>query len=325
MMVLGITCMVAWLLTLWLASDKSPLTILDAPNERSLHEHPTPRTGGLAILISIAMAWLLLAYLYHWPDAMSWIAGTALLVAAVSLIDDLKELSPLLRILVHAVAAVILIVGDLSLAGVVGVIFTWFAIVWMLNLYNFMDGIDGFAGGMTCFGFAFLATAGWMSGAEVYALYSASVAVAALGFLMLNFPPAKIFMGDAGSATLGLLAAAFSLWGMHDGLFVWWFPVLVFSPFIVDATVTLMRRIFNRERIWEAHRSHYYQQLVQAGWGHKKTVLAEYLLMILCGVSGLLALQLQKPTLTAAMLLVWMTAYGIAAVLIRRTVLKGAE
>ncbi len=125
-------------------------------------------------------------------------------------------------------------------------------------------------------------------------------------------------MGDVGSAMLGLLAAAFSLWGISDGIFSWWFPVLVFSPFVVDATVTLIRRILNRERIWEAHRSHYYQQLVQSGWGHKKTVLAEYTMMICCGVSGLLAQLCNEPALTAAVLLAWAVVYGAVAVWVHR-------
>jgi len=318
MMALAAAFLTALLLTLWLASDKSPLIILDAPNERSLHEHPTPRTGGLAMLVAIATGWLLLVYLNSWPDAMIWVAGAALLVAAVSLLDDLKELPPLLRISVHAVAATLLIVGNLSLAGVIGAVISWFGIVWMLNLYNFMDGMDGFAGGMTWIGFGFLAIAGWLVGAETYALYSATIGLAALGFLMVNFPPARIFMGDAGSATLGLLAAAFSLWGIRDGLFAWWFPVLVFSPFVVDATITLMRRIINRERIWEAHRSHYYQQLVQSGWGHKKTVLAEYAVMILCGVSGLFAEQTKMPVFTVAVLAAWAIIYGVIAAFIHR-------
>ena len=116
-------------------------------------------------------------------------------------------------------------------------------------------------------------------------------------------------MGDIGSATLGLLTAAFSLWGIQLGLFEPWFPLLVFSPFVVDATVTLMRRMLNRERIWEAHRSHYYQRLVTLGWGHKKTVLAEYLLMFLVGLSAIGALLIQTPLFTYSILFVWCGCY----------------
>jgi len=297
-----------------LLSHLSPLKIFDAPNERSLHEIPTPRTGGVAIILAVFMTWLVQAWLYGMPEVMEWIVVATLLVAGVSFIDDLRELSPLIRILIHALAAVVLLVGGMVMFdGAFGMLFTWFAIVWMLNLYNFMDGMDGFAGGMTLFGFAFLAAAGWLQGADEYAIYAALVAIAALGFLCVNFPPAKIFMGDLGSATLGLMAAAFSLWGIRDGLFAWWFPLLIFSPFIVDATVTLIRRILNRERIWEAHRSHYYQRLVQMGWGHRKTVLAEYMMMLLAGASALLALQLNQPVLTTAVMLVWGVIYLLIA------------
>ncbi|MDQ6998487.1 MAG: glycosyltransferase family 4 protein [Mariprofundus sp.] len=319
MIVLMVSAVLALLLTLWLISDKSPLTIMDTPNERSLHAQPTPRSGGVAILIAISFTWLILTYIESWPQTMSWIAVAAALIATISLLDDLCELSPLHRILVHGIAAVILIVGEMILFdGWFGAIFTWFAIVWMLNLYNFMDGMDGFAGGMTLLGFGFRALAAWLQGGSEYALYAGVVATAALGFLCVNFPPARIFMGDAGSATLGLLAAAFSLWGIHDGFFVWWFPLLVFSPFVVDATVTLIRRIMNKERIWEAHRSHYYQRLVQLGWGHKKTVLAEYVLMVLAGSSGLLLIFSHNNVLTYAVLLGWVLLYVLLAIQVHR-------
>ena len=96
-------------------------------------------------------------------------------------------------------------------------------------------------------------------------------------------------MGDVGSSTLGLLAAAFSLWGARDGVFPFWVAILVFSPFIADASVTLVRRLLRGEKIWQAHKTHYYQKLVQAGWGHRKTVLVEYAIMIGCGITALLS------------------------------------
>lgn len=307
------------ILSLLLISRYSPLKVLDTPNERSLHETPTPRTGGVAIILAVFIGWGFESFLYGVPETMGWIAASALLVAGISFVDDLRELSALIRIVVHAVAAVVLIAGGLIMfEGWMGVLLTWFAIVWMLNLYNFMDGMDGFAGGMTLFGFSFLAFAGWLQGENEYAMFTSMVAAAALGFLCVNFPPAKIFMGDVGSATLGLIASGFSLWGINDGIFAWWFPVLVFSPFVVDATVTLIRRGLNRERIWEAHRSHYYQRLVQMGWGHKKTVLAEYLVMVLAGASALIALTLNEPLLVTIILAVWTLVYLLLAIWVHR-------
>lgn len=307
------------LLCRWLLSARSPLRILDTPNERSLHAAPTPRTGGVAIICASFAAWGLMAWLGGMPASMVWIAAAALLVAGISFVDDLLDLSALVRIIVHGLAALLLVGSELVLFdGWIGALFTWFAIVWMLNLYNFMDGMDGFAGGMALFGFGFMAVAGWMQGAIEYALYASVVAAAAAGFLTVNFPPARIFMGDVGSATLGLLAAAFGLWGIRDHLFDWWFPLLLFSPFVIDATVTLMRRIIRRERIWEAHRSHYYQRLVRLGWGHKKTVLAEYALMAAAGGSALFALHVDSPLVTKGLLIGWAVIYLFIAIRVDR-------
>lgn len=282
---------IAVILTGWLASGYSPLAILDHPNERSLHARPTPRSGGIAILVAVGMGWAVLLDGYGLPQGMGWIMSAAGLVAVVSLLDDLIGLRARTRFVVHLLAAGLILAGGLGLSwGWGGWIISLFGIVWMLNLFNFMDGMDGFAGGMALAGFGFLGWAGHMADAGSYAMYCWVIGAASLGFLVFNFPPARIFMGDAGSATLGLLAAALSLWGVRLQLFPIWFPVLVFSPFIVDATVTLVRRGLRGERIWLAHREHYYQRLVQAGWGHRHTVLVEYMLMALAGGSGIWAL-----------------------------------
>jgi len=187
----------------------------------------------------------------------------------------------------------------------------------MINLYNFMDGMDGFAGGMTLFGFLFLGAGGYLAGDSQYAWMCWTVVAAATGFLVFNFPPARIFMGDTGSATLGALAAALSLWGIHSGLFPFWFPVLVFSAFIVDATVTLIRRALRGEKVWQAHREHYYQRLVQAGWGHRKTVLAEYLLMLMTGASALSLLGF-SPDYQGILLGFWIIVYLCIALYVDR-------
>ncbi|VAX08681.1 Undecaprenyl-phosphate alpha-N-acetylglucosaminyl 1-phosphate transferase [hydrothermal vent metagenome] len=309
MIAMALAFLAAALLSLWFSSAHTPLHILDAPNERSLHEHPIHRTGGLAILAGVLIGWLLLTMQSGWPASMSWIATAAALIAGVSLVDDIKELSPLTRLVVHGLAAVVLMVGGLVIpGGLFGLILTALAIVWALNLFNFMDGMDGFAGGMAAFGFGFLAIAGWLQGDIQYALYCSVVSAASVGFLCLNFPPARIFMGDTGAATLGLLAAACSLWGIRNELFPLWFPLMVFSPFIVDATVTLIRRALRRECIWEAHCTHYYQRLVKSvGWSHRKTVLWEYLLMFSVGASALLALF--NVQFVPACLLFWCIAY----------------
>ncbi len=190
-------------------------------------------------------------------------------------------------------------------------------VVWMINMYNFMDGMDGFAGGMAVSGFVTFSLFGWLAGHEQYATVSAITAAAAAGFLCFNFPPARIFMGDIGSSTLGLLAAMFSLWGVKDGVFPFWISLLVFSPFLADATVTLLRRLWRREAVWQAHKTHYYQQLVMAGWGHRKTVILEYVIMIGCGATALWGSR-QSGAVQAAMLMSWVVFYALFFFIVSR-------
>jgi len=264
-------------------------------------------------MLAIAAGWGWLLATRDMPVPLPWVMAAAASVAVVSLLDDLYELSAWMRLPIHMLAAILILLGGIALPwGWPGWIISLLGIVWMLNLYNFMDGMDGFAGGMTVAGFAFLGVVGWWGGAQTYALYCWTVAAGALGFLMFNFPPARIFMGDVGSATLGLLVAGFSLCVVHDGLFPLWFPLLVFSPFVVDATVTLIRRMLHKEKVWQAHRTHYYQRLVQAGWGHKKTVLAEYALMLGTGLSAIV--MLSHPGWRVASLIVWSIIYILSAI-----------
>ena len=292
------------LLTRYFMRSTTILPIFDTPNSRSLHRYPIPITGGIAILMAITLSIAIMIPLYLPLPYYGWKLGiSSLLIAVVSFIDDCHHLSALLRLVIHFLAAYLLIwSGELELASLVlpGIEWHWsiFAqisisllfIVWMINLYNFMDGMDGFAGGMAVIGFGTLAILGKLAEQPVFMVLNLIIASANGGFLLFNFPPARIFMGDTGASTLGFLAAALSLWGDHEGIFPLWIAVLIFSPFIVDASVTLLRRILTREKFWVAHKSHYYQRLVELGWGHKRTVLLEYLLMIACSITAMLAL-----------------------------------
>lgn len=254
--------------------------ILDHPNERSLHQRPVPRIGGIGIAAGIAASVPFVSQVEWWP---LWL-GACFLVG-ISFLDDIIGLPIIGRLLVHFVAAGGAAAGLLlNHTGVGWVSLAIVAIVWMTNLYNFMDGMDGLAGGMAVFGFGFLAIASWFAENSPLALVNALIAAAAGAFLLFNFHPARMFLGDAGSTTFGFLAAGLGLIGWRDGTWSLWFPALIFSPFIVDATVTLVRRAVQGERFWQAHRTHYYQRLVLSGWGHRKTVLTEYGLMVLCGV-----------------------------------------
>jgi UDP-N-acetylmuramyl pentapeptide phosphotransferase/UDP-N-acetylglucosamine-1-phosphate transferase len=316
-------------LTRYLCDPNSRLRVIDRPTERSLHDKPVPRGGGLAILGACLAALVATGAVLGFAADVTWVAAGAVLVAVVSYWDDRSGLRASVRLAAHVIAAALLVVGGIGLTHVVlpGLSFPmteWllvgFAVlftVWMTNLYNFMDGMDGFAGGMAVIGFATFALFGWRSGHESFATVSLVLAAASSGFLVFNFPPARIFMGDVGSSTLGFLAAGLSIWGARDGVFPHWVTVLVFSPFIVDATVTLFRRIIRGERFWEAHRSHYYQRLVRLGWGHRKTVLWEYVLMLASAASALWAVSL-PPLGQWALILVWATVYTALGVLVSR-------
>lgn len=279
-----LTAFTATLVTVWwLIRSRFSTFALDHPNQRSLHAAPIPRTGGIGLHLGVLLAWALIApnLPFH-----TWIAFALLLL--VSLIDDLRGVPIVLRLAAH-----LLIVGALAAGllyadfGMLAVIVATLAITWMTNLYNFMDGSDGMAGGMAVFGFTFYAVAAWLAGSTAFALFNLSIAAAAAAFLVFNFHPARIFMGDVGSIPLGFLAGALGVIGWQHGFWTWWFPLIIFAPFIVDASVTLTRRLLRGERFWKAHRDHYYQRLVQLGWGHRGTALAEYALML---VSGLFAL-----------------------------------
>jgi UDP-N-acetylmuramyl pentapeptide phosphotransferase/UDP-N-acetylglucosamine-1-phosphate transferase len=284
-----LTAFAATLVTVWwLIRSRLSTFVLDHPNRRSLHRMPVPRTGGIGVHLGIVLAWMVVAPSLPLP---AWIAFVLLLL--ISFIDDVRGVPAVLRLAAHLLAAGIVAASLLPVEfGAPVVLMAVIAIAWMTNLYNFMDGCDGLAGGMTLFGFSFYGIAAWLGGSTAFALLNLSIAAAAAAFLLFNFHPARVFLGDIGSVPLGYLAAAFGMIGWLQGDWTLWFPVLVFSPFIVDASITLARRLWRRERVWEAHRDHYYQRLVQLGWGHRKTVLIEYTVMIAVGLTGLLGLWL---------------------------------
>jgi UDP-N-acetylmuramyl pentapeptide phosphotransferase/UDP-N-acetylglucosamine-1-phosphate transferase len=319
--------LVSAVLTRWLCSPGGRLQRLDHPGERSLHERPTPRVGGLAIVIGIAAGLGVVAPSVGTPT-LTTLVGAAILVAGVSLADDLRSVGAGWRMLVHLLAAGLLLADPWGrgaslpeqLTGAPGWI-AWpallLALTWMTNLFNFMDGMDGFAAGMAVIGFATLAgLAGW-SQAPALTLTCLVVSGAAAGFLIFNFPPARIFMGDVGSATLGFLAAGCLLWGARAQAFPAELGLLAFSPFVADATVTLIRRIFQGEPVWRAHRSHYYQRLVLAGLGHRRTVLWEYALMLSTSLTALL-LRDAGQRLRMVALALWAGIYILLALLVDR-------
>jgi UDP-N-acetylmuramyl pentapeptide phosphotransferase/UDP-N-acetylglucosamine-1-phosphate transferase len=296
--------MVSFLVLRWLLSSRPEGLPLDHPNERSLHDTPVPRSGGIGIMAGIFVAGMLLAS--QWPLLLAC-AG---LLALLSFLDDLRGLSAAVRLAAHLMVALAFTLGafpDLPLLWIAVLVV---ATVWTINLYNFMDGSDGLAGGMALVGFVTYGVAAWTAGLPSLALLSWSVAASALAFLLFNFPPARIFMGDVGSVPLGFLAAALGIEGWHANAWPLWFPVLVFSPFIVDATLTLAKRLLRGERVWEAHREHYYQKLVRMGKGHRQTALAEYVIMAACALSALWGMR-QTAVVQTLLLLCWAVIYAL--------------
>lgn len=291
-----IAAAVAWVALAILVGNAARLP-LDQPNARSLHAQAVPRVGGVAVWAGwlAGTVWL--------PGPKLWLTPLLALVA-ISLLDDHRGVHPGLRLAVHFGAAA----GWVWLAApAINPIVAVLVIVWMANLYNFMDGSDGLAGAMTVIGFGAYALAGWLAASPMSALFLAIVAAAA-PFLIYNLPPARVFLGDVGSVPLGFLAAVFGMTGWLEGWWPVWFPVLAFLPFIADASVTLTARLLRGARVWEAHRDHSYQRLVQSGWGHGRTLALYAGLMV--GAAG-----------SAVATLLWAPGAGVVAVAVWAAIL----
>jgi UDP-N-acetylmuramyl pentapeptide phosphotransferase/UDP-N-acetylglucosamine-1-phosphate transferase len=254
--------------------------VLDRPNARSSHTAPTPRGGGIAVMAALLPAWSLLALVAAPPATLAAVLGAAGL-ALVSFADDLRPRPALLRLLAQ-IAAVALGLGFLPGAGgvfqgllppAVDIALSALLWIWFINLYNFMDGIDGIAGAETAaigFGLALLGLFHRNASAAGQVALGTSAAMAALGFLRWNWHPARIFLGDVGSVPLGYLLGWLLLATAAAGF--WKAALLIPACYLFDATLTLLRRALRGERVWEAHREHLYQRLVQRGWRHDRVV-----------------------------------------------------
>jgi Fuc2NAc and GlcNAc transferase len=258
--------------------------MLDRPNERSSHSLPTPRGGGVAIVIASGIAILALALLrVVEPHLATALLGGGIAVAVVGFLDDRHHVSVRVRLAIHVAAAVwallwlcwgLVVGGRQECFNSLGIIFGVLAVVWTLNLVNFMDGIDGIAASEA----VFVAWSG--CGLALYggepgsAAISLAFGAACLGFLLWNWPPAKIFMGDAGSGYIGFVIAVVALDAAARGavaLSVW---AILGGVFIVDATVTLIRRMIAGESLHVAHRSHAYQRLARRWQSHRRVTVA---------------------------------------------------
>lgn len=275
----------AFVLTWLLRRYALASSLMDIPNERSSHSVPTPRGGGVAIVLSFLAVMLFMGFIewLSWPFVTA-IVGAGAAVAILGFLDDHGHIAARWRLLGHFSAAAwalywlgglpsLVVFGYSFDLGLVGHILAAVYIVWLLNLYNFMDGIDGIASVeaiCVCIGGALLYA---LLGSSALALAPLLLAAAVAGFLCWNFPPARIFMGDAGSGFLGLILAVLSLqaaWFKAELLWSW---AILLGVFVVDATLTLLRRLLRGDKVYEAHRSHAYQYASRQFAGHRPVTL----------------------------------------------------
>ena len=315
----GVFC---WLATGALIPILRRRGMLDYPNERSSHFDPTPRGGGIAVTISILLAWIALHKVGLVASSFVSIALGTSLLALVSWIDDLRGLSPGMRLVAQGAAVTI---GILVLPSTRSALEAWLGStlffvaaglvwVWWINLFNFMDGIDGLAvseAAAICSGLLLFALVG--DGADpAAALLAAGIIGAAIGFLVWNWSPARIFLGDVGSVPLGYLSGFLLLDLASRGR--WKIVLILPLYFLADATITLLRRLLAGERVWEPHRQHFYQQAVRNGLPHSavvKRVIAANLLLIGFGwaaENGRAVISLSAAIVTVAVLLVALAA-----------------
>ena len=273
-MIYIILFLISFLLTYFIKNYMIKKSLVAMVNERSSHTVPTPHGGGIALSIT----WFLgLVYLYFSSEIESnlfyaLLCGT--IISIVSFFDDIYELSPKIRLIAQTVVAIsgLYFLGGFSTLtfGIFDIenpiltnIFAFFMIVWFINLYNFLDGINGYAGSEALF----LALAGFILFGGNHFLV---LAVATLGFLYWNWNKAKIFMGDVGSTLLGYNIAIFTIYYANQEVTNFWIWIILFSVFWFDATLTLVRIKINKEKLSQAHKKHAYQRLTQSGWSHYK-------------------------------------------------------
>ena len=277
----------AGLLTGWVRNIAVRSGVLDVPNERSSHSKATPRGGGVAIVLVVCAASLVSLYLGVLPRRLFVaLLGGGIAVALVGFLDDRRTLRPAVRLAVHVGAALwaLLWLGGLPplrfgaqvvFLGWAGQALALAGIVWALNLFNFMDGIDGLAASEAIFisvAAALLSLLGGPTDGVAAAAWVFGAACA--GFLWWNWPPAKIFLGDVGSGYLGYVIGVLALAATRDNPAAAWIWLILGGVFFVDATATLVRRTLRGERAYEAHRSHAYQWLARRWGSHRRVTLA---------------------------------------------------
>lgn len=315
------------------------LRILDQPNQRSSHVAPTPRGGGIAILLVIIATSLWMGRAHQ--DHLLWIAPLVTVwVGMISLVDDVRGLSAGVRFATHIGGALVLIWGlgftisvgpmavlaeqlQLPLPLIILLMMLW--LVGYTNAFNFMDGINGIAGtqaGVSAFAMAAVAGVSIGRWDSVPVMVSLAVSGAALGFLPHNFPKARMFMGDVGSAPLGMLLSFLVLWICREHSFKLFIPLaMIHANFILDTSVTLLRRIARGDRWLDSHREHFYQRLVRAGLSHTAVTSWEGLLLVIASIISVLVARSSTTVQLGALvtvILIWGVFFSIAEYIFRK-------
>ena len=271
-----VVIILSYLLTFFVRKWAIHKSILDLPNDRSSHTIPTPRGGGIAV----AAVWFLGLIILFWQGQIVKPLFFALLcgipLSLIGFLDDVFNLKPATRFGIQLLSALagLIILGGLQHVDVGFYTINWYwvlfpvaliGIIWSINLFNFLDGIDAYIGSESAF-----------IGLSVYILFGDKLGLlltsSVAGFLIWNWPKAKIFMGDVGSTLIGFIVAILAIYFENKGGSIITFLILS-SVFWFDATITLFRRWRNKEQLSQAHRKHAYQRIVQSGFGHQKTVL----------------------------------------------------
>ena len=279
--------------------------IMDEPNHRSSHVKAVPRAGGVSVVITfyigICITWLLGEFEGVQASLLIGFLFSTFLIAAISLIDDITDQSALVKLVTQMIAVVIVlslgitldeiaipVVGYVDL-GVVGYVISFFWILGLTNSFNFMDGLDGLAGGVTAIAGLFFLIITFTEGSSFVYIISYSLLAGALGFLFLNFPPAKIILGDVGAAFLGFVFAVLAIIATRydesrTSFLV--IPLLTFN-LIYDTSYTFIRRLAQGKNVLEAHREHLYQLMNRSGFSHMEVVLTQYCMVFMQGLGAL--------------------------------------
>lgn len=312
MYLIPICAVASFLLCFVLLKYHKVLNIIDHPNNRSMHITPTPRSGGIGFILS---ALLTLSFLMGKSAILAASVSITLCLFLLSLLDDIRTIGAGVRLLFHLVFGAmflfLLFYFKVVYWSPYCFIFLLFLGVWFINLFNFMDGLDGLCVMVSLFGFVFMGFFGLFNHELTFSLCAFIICGALIGFLLFNFPPAKLFMGDCGSTSLGFLSFSFILWGVNIGLFDFLEGFTLFSPFLFDATVTLVKRVLNGEKFWQPHSNHYYQRAKKNGASNENILLFYGALM---SFSALCVMLSSKFEVHSALFLpyLWFIVYGVS-------------